>query len=76
MASVLGEPQYQDAVGVIRRGCGLCNARVLGLVRNLFERENTSIAEPAAEPTAAPDDADGVLVDSVPAAFVGSTHGK
>ena len=22
-----------------RRGCGLCNARVLGLVRNLFERE-------------------------------------
>src|SRR5262249_19790950 len=29
---------YQDAVGVIRRGCGLCrglcNARVLGLVRN------------------------------------------
>jgi hypothetical protein len=34
---------YQDAVGVIRRGCGLCrglcNARILGFVRNLFERE-------------------------------------
>src|SRR3989442_11434549 len=38
-----GYQVYQDAVGVIRRGCGLCrglcNARVLGLVRNLFERE-------------------------------------
>jgi hypothetical protein len=37
------------------------------------EPENTSIAEPAAEPAAAPDDADGVLVDWVPAALVEST---
>src|SRR6516162_2451506 len=38
-----------------------------------LEPENTSIAEPAAEPTATPDDADGVLVDWVPAALVEST---
>src|SRR5258708_38882164 len=48
------------------------NARVaekLALKEIAREPENTSIAEPAAEPSAAPDDADGVLVDWVPAAL-------
>src|SRR5262245_3300725 len=40
-------------------------AEKLALKEIAHEPENTSIAEPAAEPTAAPDDADGVLVDSV-----------
>ena len=47
-------------------------AEKLALKEIAHEPENTSIAEPAA----ASDDADGVLVDSVPAAFFGSTHGK
>ena len=40
-------------------------AEKLALKEIAHEPENTSIAEPAAEPAAAPDDADGVLVDSV-----------
>jgi hypothetical protein len=42
-------------------------AEKLALKEIAHEPENTSIAEPAAEPAAAPDDADGVLVDWVPA---------
>ena len=45
-------------------------AEKLALKEIAHEPENTSIAEPAAEPAAAPDDADGVLVDWVPAALV------
>jgi hypothetical protein len=37
-------------------------AEKLALKEIAHEPENTSIAEPAAEPAAAPDDADGVLV--------------
>ena len=50
-------------------------AEKLALKEIAHEPENTSIAEPAAEPAAAPDpdDADGVLVDWVPAALVEST---
>ena len=48
-------------------------AEKLALEEIALEPENTSIAEPAAEPTATPDDADGVLVDWVPAALVEST---
>src|SRR6516225_6342027 len=50
-------------------------AEKLALKEIAHEPENTSIAEPAAEPVAAPnpDDADGVLVDWVPAALVEST---
>jgi hypothetical protein len=48
-------------------------AEKLPLKEIAHEPENTSIAEPAAVPAAAPDDADGVLVDWVPAALVEST---
>jgi hypothetical protein len=48
-------------------------AEKLALEEIAHEPENTSIAEPAAEPTAAPDDADGVLVSRFPYRNIRST---